>query len=459
MFSFVLLSLVGCASSPVVRSTPATAAPKATTAPKPSTTPSLPPELKADPKDLKGIQLRFYHAWTGAQAQQAADLVNQFNQSNSWGIHVQVTATQSVRTLFDLVKQDINSTEPPDVVAAPLEDLLALQRDYKPFVDLNTYVSYPGLGLSADQVADFLPVLWSANQSKNFRIGVPAFGSLRVLFYNSSWAKELGIPNPPVTPDDFAGQTCVGAAKDKTGLGGWVIDATPETALSWYYAFGGTPLPASTTAPYQFNNPQGLQMVTYLRGLFDKSCIWTGKQPQPYDYFAARQTLLLTSNLEDVIPLTAAMQRAKNRDTWLPLAFPTSGKPFNIISSQSYAIVKTDAKQQLAAWLFIQWLSDPQRQATMAATNGAIPAGKAAYEQMSAFRKQYPQWEQGYKLVENAVSTPPDAGWHEVRMILQDAIYLLLQPVVRTDAPPMSQILNYTLTELDKTIQDIEANH
>ena len=69
--------------------------------------------------------------------------------------------------------------------------------------------------------------------------GGPAQRSARVIFYNQTWARELGFNAPPSTADDFREQACKANASFRSNedpkddaLGGWLVDY-----FSWEWCF------------------------------------------------------------------------------------------------------------------------------------------------------------------------------------------------------------------------------
>ncbi len=94
-----------------------------------------------------------------------------------------------------------------------------------------------------------------------------------MLFYNQTWAKELGFLAYPKTPAEFREQACAAAVSNNTGrilerygTGGWLIDTDPLTTLSWLDAFGAQALPAEEGQEYTFNTPEGQAALAYCAG-------------------------------------------------------------------------------------------------------------------------------------------------------------------------------------------------
>ena len=86
---------------------------------------------------------------------------------------------------------------PEQVLAWDQESLIA---------PLNPYFSNPEFGFTQADLNDFPAGLWRQDEVNGHRLGVPAQRSTRLLFYNLSWARELGFETAPQTADEFREQ-------------------------------------------------------------------------------------------------------------------------------------------------------------------------------------------------------------------------------------------------------------
>ena len=78
------------------------------------------------------------------------------------------------------------------------------------------------------------------------QLGLPAQRSARFIFYNQTWARELGFPDPPTNTEEFRQQACAANASflndsdpKNDGYGGWIVDTNWQTTYSWFLAFDG----------------------------------------------------------------------------------------------------------------------------------------------------------------------------------------------------------------------------
>ncbi len=194
-------------------------------------TPEPVPEsvLGVTPEDLNGITIQFWHPWSGVQSETIADLVQAFNETNEWGIGVEITSFDDLDQLWAEVHEASQTGEMPDLAVGAMHQILSMDTPDQA-IDLVPYLNDPVWGLSPEDQADFFPsILKSIQMSDNFT-GFPAQQFGHVLFYNKTWAQELGFDAAPQTPDEVFTQACAAANAnlldddaENDGSGGTII--------------------------------------------------------------------------------------------------------------------------------------------------------------------------------------------------------------------------------------------
>jgi multiple sugar transport system substrate-binding protein len=435
--------------------TPSPFTPLLSPTPEPTLTPL--PHLLVDPAQLNGVDVAFWHPWTGELADLVESLANEFNRSNEWNITVLVRETGSSEMLNEQVAAALDSDEHPQVVVAPVEQLQAWRERSKAVLNLNDYISDPQWGLSAAEVADFPVVFLEQDRVDGRLLGIPARRTTQIMFYNQTWAQELGFDEAPETLDDFRQQVCAAASAnvldtgwENNGTGGWILNTSPDTLLTWMAAFGVEDLAGLGQERYRFNVPPVQDMLAYQRELFDSDCAWNSRLPDPYDYFATRQALLYTGRLED-IPLQArAMQRAENEDSWTVIPFPSDEQGTPVVTTgESYALLAGSPEEQLAAWLFVRWMAQAEHQVEFVKRAGGWPVQVSATDELAGYRRQYPQWGDTLLWIPLAQPAPQAASWRIARNVLQDAAWQVFQANATPD-----DISTY-LQEADRLIPEV----
>lgn len=418
----------------------------------PTPTATLPP-ITTDEGKLKGIQVFFMYPWSGDVGTAMENLISTFNQSNSWGIQVIGEAEGSTGSLYDTVASDLQNAIPPTLIAAPIEQLLELNQNSKTIIDLTPYVQSTRYGLSQGEQQNFAAVFWNQDVVNGYRYGIPAQRTAKVLIYNQTWAKELGFDRPPTTPVEFQQQVCAAYTAlrqddDATnnGLGGWVVDTDAMTLDSWANTFN---VPLESAGQFKFASPEMTKMFTYLRTLLDNGCAWNSKDVAPYDYFAKRQALVYSADLQDMLRQQQTQTLDNSQDEWEVIPYPTTSKTFIMTEGPSYAILTSSSEKELAAWLFIRWLSQPENGGALTTAGATLPLGEGFVNASIQVGDSLPQWQQAVALLPDAEIPPVSADWTTAKMVWEDAAWQLFKTDVKTD-----QISALT-TQIDQTLTDL----
>jgi len=438
-FSILFLFLLAaCQSVPshltAMPSAQAKTTAQAATRPDPTITPQAVSRLGITEDALKGITIQVWHPWFGVEANLFQSQVDEFNQTNQWGIHVQSTSQLDYNELFQNVETSLSASNDPQLVVG-LPEYALLWNANEDVVDLTDYVNDPKYGLGDEDIKDIPSIFWDQDEVGGKRLGMPAERSARFLLYNASWARELGFNSAPVTADDFQKQACAAHAtmlkdKDKSNdaMGGWLVDAQATTALSWLTAFGGGVLEGNG---YHFLTPNNVAAFTFVKQLYDDGCAWTTTTADPssvYDAFANRKALFSTASLEELSDQARAFGAANNSDEWTVLAFPGNSQSGLFIYGSSYIVLKSTPERQLASWLFVRWILSPENQAKWVETLGLFPLRASSMELLKDYSNSHPQWNAALGLLPNAGIQPQLASWRKVQIMLGDGFSYMFRP-------------------------------
>jgi ABC-type glycerol-3-phosphate transport system substrate-binding protein len=176
-----------------------------------------------------------------------------------------------------------------------------------------------------------------------------------------------------------------------------------------------------------FNNPRTIAALTYLRNLMDKGCAWNSKDPAPYAYFATRQTLIYSADLQDLLKQKQAMTSNVNNDSWTVLAFPTSGKTHLLAEGASYAILNTSYEKELASWLFIRFMTSLDAQGQLIKASVTLPLSDSAIQYAVELQDTLPQWVDVVNLLPDTAAVPTISDWSKAKMIWEDASWQLFR--------------------------------
>jgi len=442
-------------ASPVAQSatsTPTRRPPaQATRTPTPVATPTS--TLGVDPQDIEGLTVTFWHVWNDLPGSTLESLVAEFNRQNEWGIRVNSRFTGTFDEQFAGVTASLGTSSQPDIVAG--YSYQAAAWDVKgQVVDLNPYVTDPiwGMGPSSE---DFFSPFWDSDVIDGKRLGIPALRTGNYLFYNQTWAEALGFDAPPETPTQFRQQACAAAEANQQdddpendGTGGYILNTDYSAILAWIEGYGGE-IVRPQASGYQFDTRAVQNAFHYLRDLYDRGCAWLPEDQLPDTDFAARRGLFASGSLLDVPQQFYTFSQTTSRDLWTLIPYPsTQGNPVVDVYGPSFEILTSTPERELAAWLFIRWLSEPENQVRFTSATSSLPL-RAEAQQLMADDPLSPQWQAAVEALQYAQPEPALRSWITVRWAVSDAATQLFRYYFTIDqVPTLVKLLDSTAKEL-----------
>ena len=429
------------------------------------------PALSVDVASVHGIRIQAWHALNGISEEAFISLMARFNSVNEWGITIDATSQGDYPSLTGAVNEALaqasgsalSQSKGPDLVLALPEQALAWNASGA-VVGLDPYIYDSKWGLADNGgTADFPAIFWQQDEVAGRRIGVPAERSARYLFYNVTWAHELGFVDPPVTADEFREQACAANATFRAdddltndGYGGWLVDANWQTVYPWLLAFGGG---ATENEQYHFRTDANEAALSFLKELRDDGCAWMAIDPENptglntgpfYEQFTHRSALFITGDLTEASTLSGTMTRLNSTDTWTMIAFPGSETRAVTVYGSSYTMLASKPERQLAAWLFIRWMMAPENQVKWATRAGTLPLRASILGQFSDYQSANPQWDAAVKLLPLAQGVPQLQSWSTIRYVLEDGTMDIFRMNIPLDQIPA------VLDEMDATAQEFK---
>jgi ABC-type glycerol-3-phosphate transport system substrate-binding protein len=422
----------------------------------PTSLPPIPPtphektpsSLGVTATELNGVQVSLWHPWTGLDGEALASILDEFNRTNLWGITVQVVGFEGFGRLDEAVESALLENTQPDVIVD-----YGYQANHwdvvEALIDMTPYVNDPIWGFSNDEQADFLPAFWEEdivtdnNSGQTRRLGIPFYRSAYGIFYNQTWAQELGFPQPPITAEDFRVRACAAAQfiseqgdKSNLGKGGWLITPQPGVLVGWINAFGGGIIDPDAPG-YLFSTPGTRQAFEYLKDLQNSGCAWSDHALDPQSEFANRHTLFVVGSLFDIPAQQVAFNQAGSNDEWTFIPFPSSTQPVVDTYGPSLLITRSNPAEQLAAWLVTQWLVYPPNQSEWIKVQETFPSRLSTLDYLTEIDADNPQWAQALELLPDAHSEPTLSSWKVMRWALEDVLTQLFTPQFESDQIPL----------------------
>jgi multiple sugar transport system substrate-binding protein len=357
--------------------------------------------------DPGGALVVYWHALTGADEHRLLEMIDDFNADNEWNITVVGEYQGDLGTIHDKVIAGLPTDQLPSIVmSAP--GLAAAYAVQDVAVPLSRYLGSRNWGFSQAERDDFFPSALTLD-------GLPQFGdqlysfsscrSLQVLYYNLDWLKELGYDAPPETWDEFREMACA-ASIPADGLFGFELGMDSSIFNSLLVTQGLSLVNRGGTA-YILGGEQGRAALQFLQDLIDDGCAqWETEQGHRSDFGAGRVLFVIDSTDELVTYQRTVAEQANF--TWALSDLPhTTEEPLVGVEGISSTILRTIPEEQLAAWLFIKWLAEPEQQARWAQQVGCFPTRRSAFEEMEIYLRERPAYGLAPQLLEQKWITEP----------------------------------------------------
>lgn len=383
--------------------------------------------------DPTGQTIVYWHQFTSAQADTMNALVEAFNANNQYGITVQALPQGNYNDIRELVNAGIISGELPNLVAGYANDAASYAQD-NVVVDLNQYVNDPTFGLSADQLADFNTPLLNFDTVNGALVAWPHQSSQQVLVYNQDLLASLGFDAAPQTWQEFSDAAC--AAAQATGPNGEDIQGFPITtdasAFETIVASNGGSIFDGTAFTFAGNDAVTATLTLY-HDLYANGCGYI-----PSERFIEQTEFAQGLNpffVSSTAGLTFILQAQTDNNatfTWDWTTFPSSAPENRTLQVFIPSIIMMNGtpEAQLASWLFLKFLVEPQNAAQWSTGTGyfnPVPStSEIISEEMFANPAMYPYFSSAAALqVDPSVhlyNSPTVPTYGAVRGFISEAI-------------------------------------
>lgn len=405
-----------------------------------------------------GLEIEFWHPWSGETDEMVKEIVDKFNRENSWSIVISSIphANQDV-LIKDLTDVFIDKEDIPDVVVSTSQSLQAWYAEGFPIIQLDPFIELDSVNSVEEILPEILPIFWNVDVVDGVRIGIPAYQSGEFLFYNKTWGNELGFDDFPETIEQFEEQACAAARNnlydkdlENNGTGGLIYNNEGLLLLSWLRGFDGGELINSRSQPI-LTEPENIDALTFLYDLYLKDCAWTGRATYPYTYFSDRFALFYSGQMEDIIKQVKYESINEGTDDWTLIPYPSiTGRPVVIIEGLSFAITTENEEKSSAAWKFIKWILRPENQAVFLEETGTFPLSSDVIEKMDVNTDIYTVWNDSLQYLPYAKTEPSFREWYILEKVLEDVGWQLIQ--YNTHSEDIETILN----EAEVIVREIE---
>jgi multiple sugar transport system substrate-binding protein/sn-glycerol 3-phosphate transport system substrate-binding protein len=412
--------------------------------------------------DPSGQTVVWWHQHSGAREEGLVAMIEEFNSTNPCGITVEGQNQGGYDDIRDKVTASTAAGEQPAALLVGYQNDQAFYQLNDILVDFDTFINDPTWGLNEEERADFYPSFFDQSVHPVFdnqRLGFPPNRSMEVMFYNKTWAEELGFTEAPSTPEQFKEQACAAAEANGDGTGGYILRDDASAVAAWTFAFGGNILTEDGTG-YDYSSPATVEAMTFLKGMLDDGCAYFFTEGFPNPELANRRALFAQGSSSG-IPFyltdlqTAATENGTDVDELSVLAIPhTTEEPVQNIYGGDVMITRTTPEQELAAWIFVKWYTSPEVQAEWVRVSNYFPTRAGTEEFLSEYVSENPQWGQALELLPYSVYEPQLISYTAVRDATAQAFNEIMQGAdIQSTLDNLTQTANETQEELMAEVQ------
>ena len=406
--------------------------------------------------DLSGEVVTYWHVFPAddPQGEWINALIEEFNQTNEYGITVEGFDQGSYNDIASKMTAGIQSGDLPNL-AMGYTNNIAEWASVGVMADMYDFVNDADYGLTADDIADFYPgVLDAGVNADGELIAYPLSQSERVLIYNYTWAQELGFDAAPANTAELKEQLCAAAAAndaiggDYAGTGGLVYYPSLEDYMTFFNAFGGQSV-LDDGVTYDFSSDAAVAAAMFINDLRDSGCtMQTESYPNPEQ--AQRKTLITQSSSAGIKYYGYAFSDEANEDVWgpIPVVGP-NGEQVVTSYQQMIGMVNVSPEANLAAWIFLNYLTSPENQASWIEVSGYFPTRTSTEALIADYAANDANYAAALEYIPLGVAHPQTApAYSAVRGEIGDAAAALYAAESEADVVSILDALTATCNDL-----------
>lgn len=268
-----------------------------------------------------------------------------------------------------------------DVTQYAFNDLIA---------PLDDYINDPEDGLTAEQLADFLPEQLNRHKLEIYdgqTMAFPQAFSCFTTWWNIEALQAAGFEAPPTSWSDFPAMArAIGEANP--GMTAWTLTSAGDRFISVLKTYGVEWLNEGGLES-NFDAPEALEIMTWWKELADEGLLVVTTE-NARDIFTAKGSAFYMDSSASVTGLALITDFTWNGT--MPPQGPNVTEPRTETYGPVNAIPKSTPEQQLAGWLWIKWLTSVQSLNVWIPVTSYFPSVKSVIDspELVAFYEQYP---------------------------------------------------------------------
>ena len=361
----------------------------------------------------------FWHQQTKTREQAIKDAVAKFNQSNPWHITVTPIYKGAYADIFQAMLAAIQTKDLPQLTVA-YQNEAAEYQNAKALVDYNDFVNDPVYGLGKSLTNDFYSGFLSADvnpQFNNQRLGYAIHRSMESLFYNVDALKALGYDAPPTSWDQFKEMACK-YVKAGSGNIGYEVRTDASAVAAAAFAQNGNVYDYAQNK-FILDSPEVQVFPQTMKDMLSQGCAILPKAVSADEAdFAAGKSLFYSASSSDIITIQADQKKDKTTFNFDIAPVPYKDHPVQNVYGASISMPKTTKQQELAAWLFLRWFTEPEQQATWVKVTYYFPVRQSTKADLADFFAANPIYQHAFDLLGSTQGEPALAAWNPVRGLI-----------------------------------------
>ena len=391
-------------------------------------------DLKVDLEkvDPSGQRVVFWYQHTRAREDALLAMIDEFNATNPHKVVVAGEYSGNYGDIYNKMLVALQGGTPPSLVVAYQNQALAYQ-EADGLVDLSPYMESPKWGLSPQTLADHVKTFVDQDNVAGVQIGFPPNRSMELLYFNFDWLRELGREGPPQTWQEFA-DLCrlartrpFSRADNPSNSLGFYLEADASRLASMVFSRGGTFLDEEGSA-YAFDTPETRDALNLIQALVREGAAKPVGEPYlDQTEFAVGNVLFALRSSSGLPFFKSSIEEAGIGFDWR-VGPPPHGEAEPVVNvyGASVSVCRTTPEQQLAAWLFLKWFTEPAQQARWVRASNYFPVRRSAAESLKEYFEANANYRTAYGLLDFGRSEPALAGYQQVRRMIADAMVEIL---------------------------------
>jgi multiple sugar transport system substrate-binding protein/sn-glycerol 3-phosphate transport system substrate-binding protein len=383
--------------------------------------------------DPSGQTVTYWHQHSDEREEHLNSMIDEFNANNPWGITVEGSNQGGYGDIYQKMIAGIAAGEVPNLVVAYQNQSATYQLE-DALTDMNVFVNDAQWGYNEAEQADFFQGFFNQDinpQFDNARLGFPPNRSMEALYVNMDALAELGYDAPPTSWTEFGEMACAWTESGE-GRMGYSVRTDASFVASASFALGGDIFDYENDE-YMINGEETVYALEFLQDLLDQGCAnRIAEQYGDQNDFGRGVNMFYIGSTSGLPFVASAIAESEAGDfEWaiapIPYADLGAEGPTQNVYGASLSIPKTTPEAELAAWLFVRWMSEPAQQASWAEMSNYFPVRASAAEGMADYLEANPQYNQAFQLLDSTKAEPPVAGYDVIRdMIEEQAFFAIL---------------------------------